>query len=53
MADLWSLGVCFYEFMCGSMPYGDVNFYKFFITKKKKDCNDPFDIYQSILKKKV
>ena len=24
MADLWSLGVCFYEFMCGAMPYGDV-----------------------------
>ena len=24
MADLWSLGICFYEFMCGKMPYGEV-----------------------------
>lgn len=22
-ADLWSLGVCSYEFFCGSLPYGD------------------------------
>lgn len=22
-ADLWSIGICAYEFFCGSLPYGD------------------------------
>ena len=34
MADLWSLGICFYEFMCGNLPYGDV---KFIIINIKKN----------------
>lgn len=21
--DLWSLGICLYEFMCGNVPYGE------------------------------
>lgn len=35
-ADLWSIGVCFYEFMCGKVPYGD-------------DLEDPFEIYKQII----
>lgn len=39
-ADLWSvgikymtsLGVCFYEFICGGLPFGE-------------EAEDPFDIY--------
>lgn len=22
-ADLWSMGVCFFEFMCGTVPFAD------------------------------
>ena len=27
--DLWSIGICMYEFMCGEVPYGE-------------DIDDPF-----------
>lgn len=37
-ADLWSVGICFYEFMCGKVPYGD-------------DIEDPFEIYKIIIQK--
>lgn len=37
MVDLWSLGVMLFEFMCGFCPYGE-------------DAEDPFDIYNEIIK---
>lgn len=35
--DLWSIGICMYEFMCGGVPYGE-------------DLDDPYDIAEEILK---
>lgn len=23
--DIWSIGICLYEFMCGGVPFGEVN----------------------------
>lgn len=36
--DLWSLGVCLFEFLCGYIPFGE-------------NIDDPYDIYEEILKK--
>lgn len=35
-ADLWTLGVVLFEFMCGFCPFGE-------------EANDPFDIYLCII----
>ena len=34
--DLWSVGICLYEFICGKVPFGD-------------DHEDPFYIFEEIL----
>lgn len=34
--DLWSVGVCLYEFMCGGIPFAE-------------DASDPFQIYEEII----
>lgn len=36
--DLWSIGVCMYEFMCGCVPYAE-------------EAEDPYEIYEEIQKK--
>lgn len=36
MVDLWSLGVCMYEFMCGFVPFGE-------------EEDDPFNVYRLII----
>lgn len=33
--DLWSIGVCLFEFMCGGVPYAE-------------DAEDPYEIYEEI-----
>ena len=39
-ADLWSVGVCLYEFICGGLPFGE-------------EAEDPFEIYKEIIKKPI
>ena len=33
--DLWSTGICLYEFMCGLVPFGE-------------DSENPFEVYKLI-----
>jgi len=33
MVDLWSVGICLYEFMCGYVPFGE-------------EAEDPYEIYE-------
>lgn len=40
MADLWGVGVCLYEFICGGLPFGE-------------NAEDPFEIYKEIVKKSI
>ena len=35
--DIWSVGICMYEFFCGSLPFGE-------------DYDDPMDIYRAVCK---
>ncbi len=39
-ADLWSIGVMLFEFMCGYCPFGE-------------EAEDPYEIYQEILSGKL
>lgn len=38
--DLWSIGVCLFEFMCGAVPFAE-------------DAEDPYEIYEEIIKKPI
>jgi cGMP-dependent protein kinase len=40
MVDLWSLGVCLFEFMCGYLPFGD-------------DAEGPYEIYDDIMRNEL
>lgn len=36
--DLWSIGICLYEFMAGGVPFAE-------------DAEDPYEIYEEIIRK--
>lgn len=36
--DIWSIGICLYEFLCGGVPFAE-------------DADDPYEIYEEIIKK--
>eukprot|EP00825_Cyclidium_porcatum_P044394 TRINITY_DN6505_c0_g1_i4.p1 TRINITY_DN6505_c0_g1~~TRINITY_DN6505_c0_g1_i4.p1 ORF type:complete len:269 (+),score=48.00 TRINITY_DN6505_c0_g1_i4:169-975(+) len=39
-ADIWSIGICFYEFICGAVPFGE-------------EKEDPYEIYEEIIKSSI
>lgn len=40
LVDLWSLGICLFEFMCGYLPFGD-------------DAEGPYEIYDDIMRNEL
>jgi len=38
--DLWSIGICLFEFMCGMVPFGE-------------EAEDPYEIYEEIITKQI
>jgi len=40
LVDLWSVGICLYEFMCGYVPFAE-------------DADDPYEIYETIIKEEI
>ena len=38
--DFWSIGICIYEFVCGSVPFGD-------------SLDDPLEIYEAIISEEI
>eukprot|EP01017_Pseudomicrothorax_dubius_P037439 TRINITY_DN5486_c0_g1_i7.p1 TRINITY_DN5486_c0_g1~~TRINITY_DN5486_c0_g1_i7.p1 ORF type:complete len:378 (+),score=108.91 TRINITY_DN5486_c0_g1_i7:200-1333(+) len=38
--DLWSIGICLFEFTCGMVPFGE-------------EAEDPYEIYEDIIKKDI
>ncbi|CAD8211860.1 unnamed protein product [Paramecium pentaurelia] len=40
LVDLWSIGICLFEFLCGYVPFGE-------------DAEDPYEIYEQIIKNDI
>ena len=40
LVDLWAIGICLYEFLCGCVPFGE-------------DAEDPYEIYEQIIKNDI
>lgn len=40
LVDLWSLGICVYEFLCGVLPFGD-------------SSEDAYEIYEEIMQSEI
>ena len=38
MIDIWSIGICLFEFICGGLPFAE-------------NAEDPFDVYDEIMKR--
>ena len=39
LVDIWSVGICLYEFICGAVPFAE-------------EAEDPYEIYEEIIKNK-